>query len=627
MRFWQIAILSRSFCARTFTAALAIAFLLATLCQSQAADPEPKRVLMLHSFGLRFKPWNLYAEAIRAEISRRGNVDFQDHSLLTARLNSDKSDGPFVDYLYALNADQPPDLIVAIGAPAANFVQRHRKDLFPKTPMVFTVVQERRVDFAKLTAYDTVVASSTDVSLFFDNILRVLPLTNTIAVVVGTSPNETFWLEARRRDTASFAERLQFRWYNKLSFEDILKDAAALPPRSAIYWLMMNVDGAGVTHESGSALSRLSTVANAPIFAHDSTYFGEGIVGGPMHSVPELSKKTAEVAIRILNGEKAGDIKPSFVPLASPIFDWRQMQRWGISESSLPPGSTIAYREPTVWQRYSWQIASIVTVLLIQAGFIAVLLHEHRRRQFAEVQSRQRMAELAHVNRFSTAGELTASISHEINQPLGSILTNAETAQAILRSPNPDIAELDEIVADIVQDDRRATEVIRRMRSLLKKTPFELKNLDFNDLVRDTVEFLSSLAVGRKIELVSRITPEALLILGDRVQLQQVILNLVVNGIDAMKDNPSEHRTITIRTSRVGEFAALSVSDRGPGIPEDKLEQVFDPFFTSKTEGMGMGLSIARTIIEAHNGLIWAKNRDHGGASFRIKLPISNDGA
>ena len=238
------------------------------------------------------------------------------------------------------------------------------------------------------------------------------------------------------------------------------------------------------------------------------------------------------------------------------------------------------------------------------------------------------MAELAHVNRFSTAGELTASIAHEINQPLGSIMTNAETAQAILKSQSPDVAELPdivelkEIVNDILQDDRRATEVIRRMRSLLKKAPFELKRLDLNDIVRDTVEFLSSLAVGRKIELVSRITPEALLILGDRVQLQQVILNLVMNGIDAMKDNPSEHRTITIRTSRVGEFAALSVSDRGPGIPEDKLEQVFDPFFTSKTEGMGMGLSIARTIIEAHNGQISAKNRDHGGASFKVKLPL-----
>jgi len=614
--------LFRFFCARTFTTALAIAFLLATLCQSQAADPEPKRVLMLHSFGLRFKPWNLYAEAIRAEISRRGNVDFQDHSLLTARLNSDKSDGPFVDYLYALNADQPPDLIVAIGAPAANFVQRHRKDLFPKTPMVFTVVQERRVDYEKLTEYDTVVASSTDVSLFFANILRVLPLTNTIAVVVGASPNETFWLEARRRDTASLAGRLQFRWYNGLSFDDILKDAAALPPHSAIYWLMMNVDGAGVTHESGSALSRLSAVANAPIFAHDSTYFGEGIVGGPMHSVPGLSRKAAEVAIRILNGEKAGDIKPSFVPLASPMFDWRQMQRWGISESSLPPDSTIAFREPTVWQRYSWQIASVVSVILLQAGLISALLREHRRRQFAEVQARQRMAELAHVNRFSTAGELTASIAHEINQPLGSILMNTETAQAILQSPKPDIGEALEILDDILRDDRRATEVIRRMRSLLKKAPFELKSFDLNDLARETIEFLSSLAVGRKVELVSRMTPEALPIFGDRIQLQQVVLNLVVNGIEAMRDVPRENRTITIRTSRVESFAQLTVSDRGPGIPEDKLTEVFEPFFTSKAEGMGMGLSIARTIIEAHHGLISVNNRDHGGASFRIKLPL-----
>ena len=195
----------------------------------------------------------------------------------------------------------------------------------------------------------------------------------------------------------------------------------------------------------------------------------------------------------------------------------------------------------------------------------------------------------------------------------------------ILHSPNPDIAELKDIVNDILRDDRRASEVIRRMKSLLKKAPFELKSLDFNDLVGETVELV--LAVGRKVELVSVITRDALPILGDRIQLQQVILNLVANGIDAMRDTPSENRTITIRTSRVENFAQLSVSDRGPGIPEDKLKEVFEPFFTSKAEGMGMGLSIARTIVEAHNGLISAKNRDHGGATFRIKLPISKDGA
>jgi C4-dicarboxylate-specific signal transduction histidine kinase len=259
----------------------------------------------------------------------------------------------------------------------------------------------------------------------------------------------------------------------------------------------------------------------------------------------------------------------------------------------------------------------------LQAGLISGLLREHRRRQLAEVQARQRMAELAHVNRFSTAGELTASIAHEINQPLGSILTNAETAQAILKSPNPDIVELNEIVDDIVRDDRRASEVIRRMKSLLTKAPFELKSLDLNDVARETVEFLSSLAIGRKVELLSVIRPDALQILGDRVQLQQVILNLVVNGIDAMKDTGSEVRTISIRTSRVENFAELSVSDRGAGIPEDQLKGVFEPFYTSKAGGMGMGLSIARTIIEAHDGLISAKNRGHGGASFRIKLPLS----
>jgi C4-dicarboxylate-specific signal transduction histidine kinase len=141
--------------------------------------------------------------------------------------------------------------------------------------------------------------------------------------------------------------------------------------------------------------------------------------------------------------------------------------------------------------RYSWQIASILAVILMQAGLISVLLHEHRRRQLAEVQSQQRMAELARVIRFSTAGELTASIAHEINQPLGSILTNAETAQAILKSSRPDIAELNEIVVDILRDDRRASEVIRRLRSLLAKAPFELKRLDLNDVAREAIEFLS----------------------------------------------------------------------------------------------------------------------------------------
>lgn len=614
---------------RNLTAALTVALLVATTGQSYAADPAPKRVLMLHSFGLRFKPWTVYAEAIRSEISRHSKVEFQDHSLVVARLNNDKSDGPFVDYLHALNIQNPPDLIMSIGAPAANFVQRHRKELFPNTPMVLTAVERRRVAFDKLGENDTVVGSTNNTIEFFENILSVLPLTTTIAVVIGASPSETYWLEETRRRTAPLAGRVQIRYYNELSFEEIQKDAATLPPHSAIFWLLLNVDAAGVAYEGPGALLQLSKVANAPIFTHDQSFFGDGIVGGPMHSVVEQSTKAATVALRILNGEKIADIKPSFVDVASPIFDWRQMQRWGIAERDLPPGSAVYFREPTLWERYWWQITFTIALVLAQAGLIALLLFEHRRRQFAEVQSRQRMAELAHVNRFATAGELTASIAHEINQPLGSILTNAETAAAILQSQRPDIAalsdvvELREIVNDILQDDRRATEVIRRMRSLLKKAPFELKQLDLNEVVQETIRFLSALTVSRKFEMVDVITSDALPILGDRIQLQQVILNLVLNGVEAMKDTSPESRTISIRTARADQFAELSVSDRGPGIPEDKLKQVFEPFYTSKAEGMGMGLSIARTIVEAHNGFISASNREHGGASFTIRLPFA----
>ncbi|MET4276485.1 MULTISPECIES: HAMP domain-containing sensor histidine kinase [unclassified Bradyrhizobium] len=622
----------RLFLSRTFTVALAVALLLASFGQIEAADPASKRVLMLHSFGPRFKPWSDYEQAIRSQISRQWPkpVDFVDQSLVSAAPDDQTSETLFTEYLRALYDRQPVDLIIAIGAPAAAFVQRHRERLFPLTPMVFTAVEQRRVQYEKLTENDTVVAIAHDFPAVFDNILRVLPLTKTIAIVNGTSPNEKFWQEVLRRELAPLTERVELRWYDGKSFEEILSDAAKLPPHSAIFWHLMNIDAAGVAHEANSALDELSSVANVPIFSYDGSFFDGRTVGGPMHSVLKSAQNTAAVAVRILNGELAGDIKTPPSTFAAPIFDWRQLQRWGIAESSLPPDSTIYFREPTLWERYWWQFALTAAVILAQTGLITGLLREHRRRKLAEVQSRQRTAELVHVNRINTAGELTASISHEINQPLGAILTNAETAQAILKSQDPDVAklpviiELKDIVDDILHDDRRASEVIQRLRSLMKKAPFELKILDFNDLIREAVEFV--LAVGRKIKMEISITPEALVILGDRIQLQQVILNLVANGIDAMEKIPAENRVISIRTSRVNNFAQLSVSDRGSGIPEDKLKEVFAPFFSSKAEGMGMGLSIARTIVEVHNGKIWAENRDHGGATFRVRIPLSSDG-
>ena len=402
-----------------------------------------------------------------------------------------------------------------------------------------------------------------------------------------------------------------------------MKNAASLPPHSAIFWHLMNVDAAGVAHETNTALNRLSASANAPIFSFLDVFFGEALVGGPMQSSKKTCEAAAAVALRILEGEKAGDIKTPIVENGLPKFDWLQLQRWHISEQRLPPNSEIYFREPGLWQRYPGQIALSVVLILIQAGLIAVLLHERSRRHLAQVQSRQRMAELAHINRYSTAGELTASIAHEINQPLGAILVNAETARSILTSSRPDLDELRDIVDDILQDDRRAGEVIRRTRSLLRKAPFELTKLDLNAVVRETVEFLSALAIGRKVELGSVLTPIVLPIIGDRIQLQQVILNLAVNAIDAMVDMPVENRYDQHPdVARRGLCRAFDIGQRPGDLPAEKLKEIFEPFFTSKAEGMGMGLSIARTIVEAHKGRIWAENRPGSGASFRIRLPL-----
>jgi signal transduction histidine kinase len=587
---------------------------------------QTKKIVVLHSFDRNFEPGATWSREIRDQLSRQSPwpLEIQEQSLATAQDRNDAADAEFVKYLAALYAGRPPDLIIAIGAPAARFVQRHRTDLFPTTRMLLAAVELRRVEPSLLSEQDAVVGVRFDQAAIVQNILRLLPETKAIAIIIGNSPNERFWVDEQKRILRPLLEnKVELIFYNELPFEAILKGVASLPPHSAIFYQQLWTDGAGAIYGDKDPLKRIYEVANAPIFTFDQSHFNGEVIGGPMFSPAEGARPTAAAAVRMLGGEKGSDIKVPPIEFSIPRYDWRQLQRWNISENRLPPGSEVLFREPTAWQQYRWQIALIIAVILAQAGLISALFHAHRQRRLAEVHSRQRMAELAHMNRYSTAGELTASIAHEINQPLGSILTNAETAQEMLTSPRPDIEELKEIVDDILEDDRRASEVIRRMRSLLRKAPFELKQFDFSKLVQETVEFLSALALGRKVELESFIMPVALPIVGDRIQLQQVILNLVVNATDAMADMPSENRRISIKTARADNFAELTVSDSGPGIPLDKLKKVFEPFFTSKAKGMGMGLSIARTIMEAHNGQISAENRPSGGALFRIRLPLA----
>jgi signal transduction histidine kinase len=591
---------------------------------NHAMAADAKRVMFLHSFGPLFKPWSDYARTIRAETTRlaKWSIDFSDVSLASARSDDGESEALLVQYLRALYLREPLDLIIAVGAPSASFIQRHRSELFPTTPMIFTAVDRRRVEYDHLSENDTVVAVNHDFGAILKTILQLLPDTKTIAIVNGVSPNEVFWHEEIRRQLAPFAKRVELKWYDELPFADILKDAAKLPPHSAILWHLMNVDAAGIAHEENDSLNAMASVASAPIFSYDGSFFEGALVGGPMFSVLESSEVTANVANRILSGERAGDIKTQPIEFSAPRFDWRQMQRWGISEGSLPPGSTVDFRSPPLWQVYRAQIALVAAIILMQGGLIGRLLWERRRRYRAEADARQRMAELAHVNRYTIAGELTATIAHEINQPLGSILINTESAELILRSTSPDMNELKEVLADIRRDDERATEVIRRLHSLLKRTPFEARTIDLNASVKEAVDLLLPVMEQRSIAVQTNWSPGPILVSADPVQIQQVVINLVRNSSDAIVESATVERVIAISTSRRGGSAELLVVDNGGGIPAANLGKLFDPFFSTKKEGMGMGLSIVRTIVGAHGGTISAKNAN-GGATFRVTLPMS----
>jgi two-component system sensor kinase FixL len=247
----------------------------------------------------------------------------------------------------------------------------------------------------------------------------------------------------------------------------------------------------------------------------------------------------------------------------------------------------------------------------------------------AELEAQRSRQELAHFTRVSTMGALAASLAHELNQPLTGILANAQAARRFLAATPPDLDEIRSILADIVEDDKRAGEVIERLRELLRKGDAQTVVLDANALVRDVVRLVSSDALIRstRLEVALRAMPST--VRGDRIQLQQVILNLVVNAMEAMADAAGDQRVVIIETALIesavadGSMVSVSVQDGGTGVDRDLQELMFEPFYTTKKTGMGMGLSISRSIVEAHGGRIWGKNNAGPGATFTFTLPYA----
>jgi signal transduction histidine kinase len=588
-----------------------------------AQDARPHSVLVLDQSDLRgpfyYQLWTGLRGRLESHVDAR--VTIYGENLGLTRFGGAAYEESLKRHLAEKYRDKPIGVIVAIGKATLQHALRWRSELWPGVPIVFAMLDE--ADLARL-------GRPTDVTgVLIRNSLTgavkaaraTVPQLDTI-VLVGDAWDRQVLFGHWNEELPAATSGLRVIDLVGQKMSDIRKRVADLPERSAIVYTAVFSDGEGTFYPPATALGIIAETANRPIIVGTEPLLAAGGIGGYSLIAGDIGADAARLALRVLDGEHADNVPP-VVSEGKPLFSWPQMQRWNVSESSLPEGSEIRFREPSFMERYRWQSMAIGATLLIQAGLIMFLLHERHLRRRAEVESQKRMTELAHVNRQATTGELSSSIAHELNQPLGSILTNAETAELILKSDNPDLGEIREILADIKRDDQRAGEVIRRLRGFLKRTPFETKDIDVNQIMGEAFKFLSVQASARNVALYLQTEPGGLHIKGDPVQLQQVILNLVVNSMDAMAAIPYG-RTVIGRTElNGGSSAVISISDSGPGIPPDKIAQVFDPFFTTKDQGMGIGLSIARTIILAHKGQIWAENQSGGGAAFHFTLPLA----
>ena len=372
-------------------------------------------------------------------------------------------------------------------------------------------------------------------------------------------------------------------------------------------------------------LKRLVETAKVPIYGMGDIFMGNGIVGGRLVDFQNQGSKGAELAVRMLRGEKLGPADIVTENTNTYTFDWRQLKRWGLKESRLPPGSVIRFRDPSVWEQYRWPIVGTATLVLLESLLIAGLVAQRVRRQRAEAEASAQRAQLAHVQRVTAVSELAATLAHEINQPLAAIVSNAEAAGRLVDATGANGAELLETLADIVDDGQRASEVIRRLRAMLQTGATEHKPCDVNGLIVEVLRFLKSDLAREEVSVELRLQDDLPAVHGDAIQLQQVILNLVLNAEAAMADGGGGPRQLTVETAaRAAGTVEVWVRDTGIGVKEGEVEHIFEPFVTTKVSGLGMGLAISRSIVEAHRGTIRAERNPDLGLTVRVELPCGD---
>jgi len=515
------------------------------------------------------------------------------------------------------------DLVVTIGEDALGFLASAHGEPWPEAQVLFFESGSIDVDTRRLPLVGGMLFED-----HFPAALRLathlFPRTQRVALVFGAAAVEVNrWRGYIEQVRSANLELIQLVG---VSLDDMRAEVARLPEHTVAIVLPPVVDAGGKVVTGGQVCEAVSSVGTVPTVMLEANQLGCGTIGGVMRDWSVIGRRLGREALTRLSQPSTATVTIPVAEFTTVAFDDRQLRRWAIPEQRLPAGASIRFREPDLWRDRRGLVLGTIGVTLLQSLLIAGLVFERRRRRHAEIESRRHLAAIAHLDRRAAMGELATSLAHEVNQPLNAILQNAGVAQILLTSnpPPPELGEMTEIISDIRKDDIRASEVIRRMRRLLQKHEPESRPVDINEVVQETVALVRSDARSRDIQLELELHDGITPILGDRVHLQQVLLNLLMNAMDAVVPMPAERRRVRVGTRQSDRDVRLTVADTGTGIPVERTAEIFEPFYTTKGDGrgMGMGLAIARGIVEAHGGRIAAENNAGGGATVWLSVPL-----
>ncbi len=591
---------------------------------------QPANVLVIYSNG-RLLPANVEADkGLREGLSVAGGPEANvfDEFLDVPRFGGAEYVEAMSAFLRGKYAARVPDVIVAAGPDALIFCLQTRARLFPGVPIVHLVVSEDLL--AALRPMPADVSGVPITYEFVRTIEQALawhPKARQLVVVTGTAPQDVAWEAQLRREVPRFNGRIRTEFLSGLPTPALHALLSQLGNDSIVLAAGYFQDGDGRSFTPREAVLGMTAASGAPVYGVFNTFIGTGVVGGYMGDFKAMGREAAWGVNDFLQGsQRAPNGSVRTVPAALHV-DWRQVQRWAIDEQAIPDNAVVHFREPGLWDAHRREVLLALAVVLVQAGLIAGLVLERRRPKLAVQAEQKQRAELLHASRVSMVGELTGAVAHEINQPLGAILSNAEAAEMLLAAGTPRTDELRQILADIRRDDLRAGEVIRRLRGLLAKHEVEPQRFNLRDAVSDVEQILKAEARRRAVALEFQYPTAATLMRGDRVQIQQVLINLVLNAFDAVSELPEDRRWVGVSVFQDPAQVGLVVRDRGHGIPPESLPVLFDSFFSTKATGMGLGLSIVRTLVEAHGGRVTAGNPIDGGALFRVEFPRAEPGA